>query len=189
MQDILNSTKIFKNTNLIEVLAEEFDQRDLHKTIDKHGFQYITGLDSKSKTKSSSQFSKVETNRSENRGLELKKSICPGVSMRQMKPGNNFKKRANDTDFLSVTGGVFQPQSQQGKYGMSMTEYAKLSGSRHYMTSWATNDEKTFSSISRMNTSTGRSPNSKKDSIKDSRVRAFCINDTSKMHDEMSVVS
>lgn len=82
IKDLMDSIKIDKSTKLLDVLAEEFENKQLHKSHDKHGFQLITGLKVSQKTMAS-RFSKPDSVAG---GFQrIANNIAPGVALMEPK--------------------------------------------------------------------------------------------------------
>ena len=125
----------------MEVLTEEFDEKGIHVSHDKYGFQNITGLTSKQKTLAPSR-QKLDSNRGELRGFR-RIEVAGGVSLKEPKDMKRVPQSEND--YVKISGGAYRPsqnkhhdsQSSIGNacaYRMTVEEYAKLSGTRKYIT-------------------------------------------------------
>ena len=127
------------NTKLIDVLAEEFEEKGINSSHDINGFQNISGLQFKNKRPDRKN---NDVNRADFRGtLSSFKNITivPGVSLKEQK--DLKKEPRHESDYVKVTGGAFRaPLKDQSttsglSHRMSMHEYGKLGGTRSYFPS------------------------------------------------------
>ena len=124
--------RIDNNTKLLDILADEFEEKGLNNTVDVNGFQNISGL--------SSRFEKVEESESNLKLKEqmsgdakkpkgktstfMKISIAPGVSLKECKDIKREPK--NESDYVRTSGGVYRPQikgKNSSQFNMSIQEY------------------------------------------------------------------
>ena len=111
-RSVLSKTrKIDFNTKLLDVLADEFEEKGLNKSVDVNGFQNISGLSSRLEKHEASELNiKDSTDEKKQKGKTstfMKIKIAPGVSLKEQK--DIKREPRNENDFVRTSGGVFRP--------------------------------------------------------------------------------
>lgn len=111
-RSVLSKTrKIDFNTKLLDVLADEFEEKGLNKSVDVNGFQNISGLSSRLEKHEASELNiKDSTDEKKQKGKTstfMKIKIAPGVSLKEQK--DIKREPRNENDYVRTSGGVYRP--------------------------------------------------------------------------------